>query len=88
MNAPVKPMSDAFAGAPLADAAAWDASPAIREGLGLAGGSIEVHTLRRAMRARPNGRIDPELIISLTQRRGNRMGGATLARAPGLAGGW
>lgn len=62
--------------------AAADASPAIREGLGLAGGSIEVHTLRRAMRARPNGRIDPELIISLTQRRGNRMGGATLVVNP------
>ena len=61
---------------------ASEASPEFREGLGLAGGSIEVHTLRRAMRARPNGRIDPELIVSLTQSRRGRTGGATLVINP------
>ena len=49
-----------------------------------------MHTLRRAMRARPNGRVDPEVIVSLTQSRRTpadratgtpayqRLGGATM----------
>jgi subtilisin family serine protease len=59
-------------------AAASKASTDFRDEFGLAEGSIEVHTLRKAMRARPNGRIDPELIVSLTQTRRGLIGGATL----------
>lgn len=62
--------------------AASKSSTEFREGFGLAEGNIEVHTLRRAMRARPNGRIEPELIVSLTQTRRGRIGGATLVVNP------
>ncbi|MGC4154371.1 MAG: S8 family serine peptidase, partial [Propionicimonas sp.] len=58
------------------------ASTRFREDFGLAEGGIEVHTLRRAMRARPDGRIEPELIVSLTQHRRGHVGGATLVVAP------
>lgn len=62
--------------------AASEASTEFRVGFGLAEGNIEVHTLRRAMRARPNGRIDPELMVSLTQTRRGLIGGATLVMNP------
>ena len=48
---------------------AFEQQPQFRIGLGLDTGSIEVHALRRAMRSRPNGRIEPEVIVSLTQSR-------------------
>jgi hypothetical protein len=48
---------------------AFDETPRFRTGLGLDEGPIEVHTLRRAMRTRPNGRVDPEVMVSLTQSR-------------------
>ncbi len=69
---------------------AFEDKPQFRTGLGLDPGAIEVHTLRRAMRARPNGRVDPEVIVSLTQSRRTpadrttgtpayqRLGGATM----------
>ena len=63
------------------EAASHD-SPEFRAGLGLADGNIEVHALRRAMRAQPNGRIDPELIVSVAQTRRGRIGGATLVVNP------
>jgi len=61
-------------------------SPSFRRSLGLTEGSFEVHALRRAMRARPNGRVEPEVIVSLVQERSSRgdgvrhcrVGGATL----------
>lgn len=48
---------------------AFETSPRFQRGLGLEPGSFEVHALRRAMRARPNGRVEPEAIVSLTQSR-------------------
>ncbi len=48
---------------------AFTASDAFRTSLGLEGGSFEVHALRRAMRVRPNGRVEPEAIVSLLQSR-------------------
>jgi hypothetical protein len=62
--------------------AASSASIEFRESFGLAEGSIEVHTLRRAMRARPNGRIEPELIVSVAQTRHGLIGGATIVVNP------
>lgn len=63
-------------------------SPPFRRRLGLDEGAFEVDGLRRAMRARPNGRVDPEVIVSLTQERppgeddpvgaGSRLGGVTI----------
>ncbi len=63
-------------------------SPPFRRRLGLDEGPFEVDGLRRAMRARPNGRVDPEVIVSLTQERpataddpagtGSRLGGVTI----------
>jgi len=63
-------------------------SPPFRRRLGLDDGPFEVDGLRRAMRARPNGRVDPEVIVSLTQERpataddppgaGSRLGGVTI----------
>jgi hypothetical protein len=50
-------------------AAAFDESARFRTGLGLEPGSFEVHALRRAMRARPNGQVEPEAIVSLVQSR-------------------
>ncbi|MGI9600644.1 MAG: S8 family serine peptidase [Acidimicrobiales bacterium] len=41
--------------------------PEFAESLGLADGSFEVHALRRALRARVDGRVAPEVIVSLTQ---------------------
>jgi hypothetical protein len=57
--------------------AAFTESKAFRVGLGLDEGRLEVHTLRRAMRARPNGRVEPEVIVSLTQTRRVRADKAT-----------
>ena len=48
-------------------ATAFETSRRFRPSLGLADGPFEVHALRRAMRARPNGRVEPEVIVSLTQ---------------------
>lgn len=62
--------------------AASDASAPFRDAFGLTSGGIEVHTLRRAMRSRPNGRIEPELIVGLTQARQGKVGGATLIVSP------
>jgi hypothetical protein len=46
----------------------FKAVPAFAEELGLAPGrSFEVHELRRALRESPNGRVAPEVIVSLTQ---------------------
>ncbi|MEL6984879.1 MAG: hypothetical protein AAFO29_20790, partial [Actinomycetota bacterium] len=67
---------------------ACEASGPFRRRLGLAEGDFEVDGLRRAMRARPNGRVEPEVIVSLTQERPatdddqagtrTRLGGVTL----------
>lgn len=48
---------------------AFETSPGFRRSLGLEPGSFEVHALRRAMRARPTGAVEPEAIVSLTQTR-------------------
>jgi Subtilase family len=48
---------------------AFERSGRFRRSLGLEPGPFEVHALRRAMRARPNGQVEPEAIVSLVQSR-------------------
>ena len=43
------------------------AVPGFAASLGMGEGSFEVHTLRQAMRARPDGRFAPQVIATLTQ---------------------
>ena len=64
---------------------ACDGSPGFRRRLGLDGDvPFEIDSLRRAMRAQPSGEVDPEVIVSLIQRRPAtdgrpaRVGGVTL----------
>ena len=62
---------------------AFDESASFRKSLGLMDGGFEVHSLRQAMRARPNGRVEPEVIVSLVQSRSVRSKGVTKHRRLG-----
>jgi hypothetical protein len=45
----------------------FDAVPGFAASLGVSDDTFEVHTLRQAMRARPDGRFAPQVIATLTQ---------------------